>query len=255
MATAYTRGVTRAQIARLVVRSDTKSVAAIQRLALVIRGDIWNRWMAIAQKRALIWWRDRIVPPGLKARFTVAGAKYYGFGMRLRKPSSLMPYFRVSGALEAMLMKRRPKTPRASLNSNIVRTTLKFGGGALNFLMSTGKPDMRPVVGYSVAYVQKTETFNVSSYTRAYRTAGGIKSVTIPSYTMTRVAKRRTVTPQRAGEPHGVTFGRFTRDAPAIAARVAVEFRRIVRSSAYDKRTGDLKSSILNTGELAGAAS
>lgn len=233
------------------IRGETKSIAAMRRLSEQIRSDIWNRWLAIAQKRALIWWRDRSVAPGLNARFTAAGATYYGFAKRLRKPSSLRPYYHVTGSLQRALMARKPKTKQASRNAGVVQTILKFGGLALNLMTTTGKPDMRGVVGYTREVRTVTQSFNVGSYTRPVKGGG---SVVVAGYSMNRRITRGHTKPVRGGETHGALFGKFNRDAPAIQARVQVEMRRILRASAYDKRTGLLKSSVVTDVDLHGAA-
>ncbi len=233
------------------IRGESKSVAALQRLSAQIRGDIWNRWMAIAQKRALIWWRDRSVAPGVKARFTIAGATYYGFGKRLRKPSSQLPYYKVTGALERALLARKPKTKQASKNGGIVQTILKFGGLSLNYMTTTSKPDMRQITGWTREVKTVTQSFNVGGYTRPTKGGGSAK---VAGYSMTRQITRGRNRAVRGGETHSALFGKFNRDAPAIQARVQVELRRIVRASAYDKRTGMLKSSVITPSELLGAA-
>jgi len=226
-----------------VIRADTKSVDKLRMLGQQIRGDIWNRWMATAQKRALIWWRDRSVPPGLKARFTVAGATYYQFTSRARKPSSLKPYYHVSGSFMRQLAARKPRTKQASKNAGVVETILKYGGGALNLMTTTSKPDMRGIVGWTRETRTVSESLNVSAYTRPWR-RGSSTIVKVPAYTMTRTVTRSRSKPVRGGETHAALFGKFTRDAPAIRARVQVELRRIVRSAAFDKRTGLIKSAL-----------
>lgn len=233
--------------AAVAMRSDTKTVARIQALADQIRGDLWNRWLAIAQKRALIWWRDRSTPPGLKARFTTQGIHYYGFGRRGRKPSTLYPYYHVTGALQRALLARKPRTKQASKNGGVVQTLLKFGGLSLNLMTTTSKPDMRPVVGVAKNIRTMTESFHVGSYVRTLRSGG---SITVAAYDMTRQRSVTKTTLVRGGETHAALFGKFTRDAPAIQARVAIEMRRIIRASAYDKRTGLFKSSVVRPVEL-----
>ena len=222
------------------------AVAALLRIAEQLRGDLLNRWMALAQKRALIWWRNRRVCPGLRARFTVAGAAYYGFTSRERKPSSLMPYYHISGALEKALMLRKPKTKQAKRNGGNVVTRLAYGGHALNLMATTSKPDMRGIVGYSRTSRTITESFHVASHIR--KDSSGAASVTVSGYDMVRHRDVSRSVPVRGGETHAALFGKFVRDRPAIEARVLVEFRKIVRAQAIDKRTGQIKSSALSEG-------
>lgn len=200
--------VTRAA-ARGIILSNSRSVDSLATLGRMLRSDIWDRMYATAQRRALIWWRNRRVAPGLAARFTVSGATYYGFGERRFKPYRTKPYYHVTGSLERLVLSRRPRTSR---RSGTVVTQLAFGGGRLNFLTSA---QHRPVVGW------KTET----------RTVGN------------RTSTRRV--PVRGGETYAAAFGRFNRDRPAIEARVQVELRRIMRATAFDKRTGRIKNSLL----------
>lgn len=233
--------------ARGIITTNTRSVEALQRIGSILRSDIWNRYMATAQRKALIWWRDRTVPPGLNARFTSAGINYYGFKGRARKPSSLMPYYHVTGSLQRMMLGHKPRTRQASKNAGVVQTELKYGGGWLNRMVTTSKPDMRGIVGYTRTTRQISESFTVSGYVRATKSG----SVTVRSYSMDRTRTVSKVKPVRGGYTHAAAFGRFTRDAPAIQARVQVELRRLLRRVAFDKRTGQLKSSVLDMGDAA----
>lgn len=213
--------------------------AAMQELRTIenlIRSDIWSRWVALAQRRALVWWQQRRVPPGVAARFTFAGVNYYGFGSRLRKPYSIAPYYHVTGSLERAILARKPKTSRAS---GEVVSRIAFGGGSLNFMTTTSKPDMRPVTGWTRTTRTLTESFNVSSYTRS--TKGG--SITVQAYSMTRQRTVGKSVPVRGGDTYAATFGNFAKDRPVLQARVAVELRRIVRKSAYTKK-GDFRASL-----------
>jgi hypothetical protein len=214
--------------------------AAIQELRTIenlIRSDIWSRWLALAQRRALVWWQQRRVPPGVAARFTMPGVSYYGFGSRLRKPYSIAPYYRVTGSLERAILARKPKTSRAS---GSVVSRIAFGGGSLNFMTTTGKPDMRPVTGWTRETRTLTESFNVSSYTRTTR---GGASITVQAYSMTRQRTVGRSAPTRGGDTFATAFGRFTKDRPVLEARVAIELRNIVRKSAYTKK-GDLRTAL-----------
>ncbi len=233
-------------VAKASINSDTKTVAKINALADQIRGDIWNRWMATAQKRALIWWRNRSVAPGLNARFTVTGAQFYGFGPRLHKPSSIKPYYHVTGSLQRALMKRKPKTPQASKNGGMVRTTLPFGGLSLNAMTSESGRDMRQIIGFTKQSSVVHESFDVGSYVR--KTKYGTATVRAHHVERERLAVRTIA--HRSGLTHAAIFGKFDRDAPVIQARVQVELRKILRASAYDKKTGKIKSSVISDQEL-----
>lgn len=224
------------------IRSDTKTVARMHALSRQIRGDLWARWMALAQKRALIWWRNRKVTPGLAARFTTAGIPFYGFGPRLRKPASIPPYYLNSERLRDALMKRMPKTARATLRAGNVVTVLKYGGLTLNALMAV---KFRQIQSVTTTTTTTTATYNVASYTRPTGPVAG--------YSMTRPIRSTMTTVTRGGKTHGQLFGEFGRDRPVIEARVQIELRKILRASAYDKRTGLIKSSATSAQEMAAA--
>lgn len=203
----------------------------------VLRSDIWDRYVALAQRRALIWWQQRRVPPGVAARFTSAGISYYGFGRRGRKPYSLPPYYHVTGRLSRAILARKPKTSRSTGH---VVTRLAFGGGALNFMTT---PSMRPVTGWVRSTRTITEAFTVGAYTRPWR-RGSPTTVKVSGYS---VSRQRTVgrsKPVRGGETYAAAFGHFNKDQRAIELRVAIELRKIVRTRALTK-SGDFRTSVL----------
>jgi hypothetical protein len=197
---------------------------AIQELRLIenlVRSDLWGKWVALAQRKALIWWQQRSVPPGVKARFTTGGAAYYGFGPRVswRRP----PYYHRKGDLERAILRRKPRTSR---ESGTVETRVAFGGGSLNFMTTE---NMRPIVGW----VDKT-----ISYTSGTGSQQSARSFTV------RV-------PARGGPTYAAAFGNFTKDRPVLEARVSIELRRIVKKAAYTK-SGSWRKAVL--APLKGAA-
>jgi len=171
----------------------------------LIRSDIWAKWIALAQRKAMVWWQQRAVSPGVKARFTVGGASFYGFGPRVSWRRA--PYYHRKGDLERAILGRKPRTSRGS---GTVETKVAFGGGSLNF-MTTEK--MRPIVGW----VSKTTSYVSGTGTQA----------------ATHAFTRRV--PVRGGPTYAAAFGNFTRDKPVLEARVAIELRHIVKKSAYTK--------------------
>lgn len=199
----------------------TSAVAALRQMENTIRSDIWRRWMSAAQRRALLWWRDRRVSPGLAARFTVSGAAYYGFGERRFNPYRVKPYYHVGGSLEQLQRTYRPRTIRGA---GLVESRLTFGGGNLRFLDT---PKQRPVVGWA--------TRQVSTVTQQR------------SGTTTTITSTRRV-PVRGGDTYAAAFGAFGKDRAVIEARVAIELRKIVRAAAYTK-AGKLRSSVLRQDE------
>lgn len=234
-------------VAGALASGSSGSIQQLRVLSTLLRSDIWNRWVGIAQRRALIWWQQRRVPPGVAARFTVAGAKFYGFGPRLRKPSLIPPYYTVTGEMERTILARKPKTKQASKNSGVVESRLAFGGSWLNVM---DRENFRQIQGYVRVSRSTTESFNVASYTRKTRSGSTVK---VEGYSMNRTKTFGRWTPERGGDTHAAIFGKFAKDAPAIQARVAVELRRIVQRSAYDKRTGRIKSSLIPSASEAAA--
>lgn len=199
----------------------TAAVDALRKLEDAIRSDVWRRWMSAAQRRALLWWRDRRIAPGLAARFTVSGAAYYGFGARRWHPYRLKPYYRVNGGLERLLLARKPRSLRGT---GPVESRLAFGGGSLNFLDG---PQQRPVVGWTRSQVT---------------TVTQLRSGATTTITSTRRV------PVRGGDTYAAAFGRFGKDRAAIEARVAIELRKIVRASAYTRK-GAFRSTVLRRDE------
>lgn len=219
----------------------TTAVDALRQMENTIRSNVWSRWMAAAQRRALIWWRNRRAPPGVAARFTVSGAAYYGFGARRFNPYRIKPYYQVTGSLERMLLARLPRTSRST---GTVESRLSFGGGSLNFLTT---PQQRPVVGWT--QVTRTWQITVQGYTRKGFMKQGLfrnRPNTVPNHTTSRTVTKRV--PVRGGNTYADAFGSFTKDRPAIEARVAIELRKIVRVSAYTKK-GGIRSSVLRRDE------
>ncbi len=222
------------------LQGASAGIQELRRIEGMIRSDIWSRYVAKAQRQALVWWQHRTVPPGVKARFTVAGVAFYGFGRRARKPYSLPPYYKHTGALERAILARRPTTSRAT---GQVVSRLAFGGGTLNFMNTTSRPDMRGVTGWTVKSRTISEHFTVPSYTRSGR-RGSSTTVTVSGYSMTRQRTVSRGTPIRGGDTFAATFGRFTKDRPILEARVAVELRNLVNRAAYTK-SGDLRAALL----------
>lgn len=216
------------------------AVQELRRIEGLIRSDIWNRYVAKAQRQALVAWQQRSVPPGVKARFTVAGVAFYGFGRRGRKPYSLPPYYHNTGALERAILARRPTTSRSS---GQVVSRIAYGGGTINFMTTTSRPDMRGVTGWVHRARTISEHITVPDYTRPWR-RGSSTVVKVSGYSMTRQRTVSKSTPIRGGDTFAAAFGRFTKDRPWLETRVAVELRRIVNRAAYTK-SGDVRTALL----------
>lgn len=221
------------------LQGGSAGIQELRRIEGLIRSDIWNRYVAKAQRSALVWWQQRSVPPGVKARFTMAGVSYYGYGRRSGKPYNIPPYYKgKNGILEQQALKHRPRTSYAN---NSVTTRLFFGGQALNVLNTTSRPDMRGVVGWTRQARTISQSFAVPNYTKPLKDGTAVK---VTGYTMTRQITIVRGNPVRGGDTYAQAFGRFTKDIPVISARVAVELRRLVNRVAY-KKNGDLRRALL----------
>lgn len=203
-----------------------------------LRGDLFARWMRRAQKQALIEWRDRTEPPGLMARFERAGIGFYSFSARSRPRRG--GYYVRTGALREQLRRRRPLA-KNKRGVDVV-TVFKYGGGALNFL--TDKKGIKGVTrqAMSVSVTMPATTRSPHSYLRqnnVYPRAGG----PVRAYTYTRTTTSTTGIP--ASTSYAAEFGAFLRDAAWIRRRSDVLFSIIARKASVDRRTGGIKSSVL----------
>lgn len=214
-----------------------------------LKGDLFARWMRRAQKQALIEWRDRTTAPGLMARFESSGSRFYDFSARRRPRLNGTSYLR-SGALRDLLRRRKPKAKNKQ-GTDVV-TVLKFGGGALNLLTnmrgvrSTGITRM--VTSVAVRAYQRGPV-NVQPFTRRGHRVDGFdrRGGMVRAYTISRASTSRTSTPASAS--YAAEFAVFHRDRPWIAKRTEVLFATIARRASVDRRTGGIKSSVLEGSE------
>ncbi len=207
----------------------------LQRLVDQLRGDLFARWMARAQKGALLEWRDRMQAPGLAARFTFAGNDFYGFkgqhGRSYFVQKGRLPDYVKTGHFRDMLAKRKPRTVRGSKVD--VTTRLAYGGGVLNFLANIG-----PVIGEHKEVTRVPIV--VAGY--AYKHHKTAKIVVVPGHAATRRRIRWVF--ERSSESFADAFGKFDRDRPWIANRVGELFQVIVQRAALTKN-GTIRSSVL----------
>ncbi|MES2340006.1 MAG: hypothetical protein V4537_18080 [Pseudomonadota bacterium] len=219
--------------------STTNPLPDLERFVDQLRGDLFARWMARAQKGALIEWRDRTTAPGLAARFTFAGNDFYGYhgqdhdvGSRgYMQKKGFLPVYVKTGRLRDMLAKRKPRTIRGSKAD--VTTRLAYGGGALNFLSNIG-----PILN---SHRETTRVpIVVAGYSYKHHKTATI--VVVPGHAATR--KRIRLVVERSSESFADAFGRFDRDRPWIAARVPELFMKIYERAALTKG-GTLRSSVL----------
>lgn len=207
----------------------------LMKLAETLRGDVFARWMKRAQKAALIAWRDRKIMPGLAARFTREGASFYRFSPtpnRYAKSKGNLPEYVKTGRLRDLM---RTRMTRSKHGADVV-TSIRFGGGPLNFLTAIGG-----VVTTRKDKVTGTELVNAYSYPRRTK-AGATVTISVASYGR-RYSRVRT-TLIRSGISYAAQFGDLSRDREWIRVRSLVEFRRILRGAAFDKN-GVLKSTVL----------
>lgn len=214
-------------------------------LVASMRGDLFARWMRRAQKQALIEWRDRKQAPGLAARFEKSNADFYDFSKRSRPRRT--PFYVKTGKLRDMMSQRKPKAEN-NRGTDVV-TTLKFGGGSLNFLQnirgvaSISKSVTRVAVTVS-AHQRRGSTVNQFDrpggvIVKSYQRKGGA----IAAYSATKTVTHSVTAP--AARSYAAEFGAFHRDQPWIAKRVEVLFAQIARKASIDRRSGGIKSSVL----------
>ncbi|HYG69177.1 MAG TPA: hypothetical protein VD838_16015 [Anaeromyxobacteraceae bacterium] len=189
------------------------------------------RWMRIAQKRALIEWRDRDKAPGVMARFTKDGSTFYDFSERnpwYNRYKGYTPDFVNTGNFRTMLRSRVPTSPR-KVAGDLVTTRLKYGGGVLNLLVDRHGEKVRTVTSTTIA------TFVDPHIRGAPWTAndpGGM--VVVKGYQQTRVTKTVEIT--RATESYSKEFGKFARDREWIVARTNAIFLELWRKAVLTKR-------------------
>jgi hypothetical protein len=197
-------------------------------LLATMRGDLYARVMRKAQRSALIEWRDRKDPPGVAARMEHAGREFYHFSARAR-PRRGKPYYVHSGGLRRMLLARKPRSSYQG-GARVV-TRLKYGGGALNFLV-----DKRGTRSTTRSLTVATVT--VAAHTRRSGT------VEVISYSQRKRVDR--VIRNKAAHPYSTEFGQFQRDSVWIQRRTAALFTLLLRRLVIDRRTGGLKDNVLD---------
>lgn len=220
----------------------TDPMPDLTRLVAQLRGDLFRRWMARAQKAALIEWRDRTQAPGLAARFTTAGNDFYNFrglhGRSYYVQKGRLPDYVKTGRLRDMQAARRPQTIRA--NDGDVVTRLRIGGGALNLLTTIG-----PVIGETREVSRVTVV--QSGYSYAHHKTGA--TVTVAAHPTTRQRIRWKY--ERASESFADAFLKLDRDRAFLAEATERHFRAIVRGAAMTKG-GTIRSSVLEGVDRAG---
>lgn len=230
----------------------------LEALVRQLRGDLFQRWMTRAQKGALLEWRDREQTPGLAARMTAPGEKYYRWGDRAPRyyaqkipgyvrnfSAPVREYFK-TGALRQRLLARRPKAIRGG---DVVRTRLAYGGLSLNFMDGPSYRPVQQVVRLVERVSITVREHAVAAHQRSVRTRSGLRRVMVAGYQVgahrvDRIVGRSQLV--RGGEPYGRAWGAAFKqlDAPWIQTRVAELFRAIVSKAALDRR-GRVRSAVL----------
>lgn len=204
----------------------------IDALIKQLKDDVFIRWMRAAQKKALLEWRDKQTGPGLAARFTHAGNKFYKFTPRSGKYDSqkgYLPDFVRTGSLRDSMTNRKP----VSVNGvGEAITRMKYGGGALSFL-----GDKKGITSVSKASV--TTQASVAGYSRTIKGA----VVSVRAYTAIRHGVKINVS--RGGLSYADEFADFTQDAPWIKQRSNEIFGQIVKSATM--KNGQLRSRYAET--------
>lgn len=190
----------------------------IDALIAQLKDNIFTRWMKAAQRQALKEWRDRMVAPGLAARFTREGDTFYGFTPRYGKTDArkgYLPDFVKTGSLRDSMKNRKPLSQNG-ISDAITR--MKYGGGALNFM--TDKRGVKEELRVPV-----TKVASIGNYTRVVQGA----TVNVTAYTAER--KGIQVQIQHGTKSYSAEFAEFSKDAPWIKERVNQIFGEIVRSA------------------------
>lgn len=209
--------------------------ADLNTIVASMRGDLYARVMRKAQRMALIEWRDRKQAPGVAARMEESGKTFYNFSARSR-PRKGKPYYVHSGGLRRMLLARKPKS--AYQGAHRVVTRLKYGGGALNFLV-----DKRGTRSTTRSLTVATVT--VAAHTRRAGT------VQVTSYAQAKRIDR--VIRNKAAHPYSAEFGQFQRDRVWIQQRTRELFVMLLRRLVVDPKTGGIKDNVLGRDGLVAA--
>lgn len=191
----------------------------LHNIAQGLRPEIFRRAMASAQKAALVWWQKRTVPPGVAARFTAAGAKFYQFGRRGTKQAQVLPYFHLTGGLQRQVLSRRPHTQYAG---ETVESRLSIDGGVLNLLSR-----VYPIRGVLKRVRTVNENYTVRPYTRRNPKSGAM--VHVSGYTASRRRMLRETEWRRAPPSMRDEFKVRPIDLRAIEARTKYEWERAVK--------------------------
>jgi len=224
------------------VKRGAPALGGVDRIIAALSEEHYNRLAVKAAKETLLEWQRSERPPGLMARFTRAGARFYhyrGYDRESIKHKKWrrdkQPYVR-GGSLRAMLRKRKPKRVVVRGKAGAV---LKIGGGALNFLSNVRPVEIRRMRVTRSIMVQPSPA---SPYSRT--NDGGTHSVRGYSrdpypLMVSGIEYQRT----RAGHDHAEQFTDLDLDRRWLQTRFAVHFKKLLNKRAFTK-TGKLRGGL-----------
>jgi hypothetical protein len=208
------------------------SLPGLEALMFRLKGKTLISLLRKAQRQTLLEWRDRTAAPGLAARFTTGGEKFYAYGQRWgaywRKKGSL-PDFWKTGRLRDMNLKRSPRSVNGT--GATVITRMKLGGGVLNNLVSVGG-----ITGMQ-RIVQRAPVV-VSPYSYTHHRSG--TAVSVAQTTQMRTTNKLVV--QRSSRSMAEEFIDTVRDRPWIERRCDQVIGQMLRALIRQLATGGRRS-------------
>ncbi|MEY2855634.1 MAG: hypothetical protein RL030_2766 [Pseudomonadota bacterium] len=190
------------------------------------------RWMREAQKAAVNAWMQRAIGPGVKARFTDAGARFYGFTNRngfYDQWKGYLPDFVLTGSFRDQVLARKPRS--ANTGGGDVITRVSIYGGVLNALSG-----LRGEI--NVVRSRVTEVVTVPSYTRVQN---GVTK-TIKGYQQSKSHTKVTSSP--APKTYAEEYAVTSADIAWVQAETQRQFHAIVAKRGINKRSGGLRAKV-----------
>ncbi len=212
------------------------SLPGLEALVFRLKGKTLISLLRKAQRQVLMEWRDRRASPGIAARFTTAGEKFYAFGQRWggywRKKGSL-PDFWKTGRLRDMNLARKPRAVNGT--GATVITRMKLGGGPLHNLTTVGGiTNLQRVVDRSPVVV--------SPYTYTHARTGTLVSVAQSQQVRTRTR----LVVERSSRSMADEFIDTVRDRPWIERRADQVIGKMMRELIRKLATGGARSRLGN---------
>ncbi len=202
-----------------------------------IRYKYLIRWMRSSQRAAVLEWRDREIPPGVKVRFNRLGKAFYGFSNRrerYRRKKGHSPDYVKTGTFREQVMHRKPQ---AIVSGGQVVTKFSIGGGAMNLLTNV-RGIKREV------YLRETKSVNVRAYTQARSVHGkhpAVHKVAVRGYAQKRTSTKATSTP--ADKTYRQEFELVPADLEFMKFKAEQNFIETYRGAAFTSK-GELRKSV-----------